>query len=241
METIKNKKEQNTFSKIMKSILVFAVVLFTSVMSAQNKEVTFDVYTTSAIKASRYLLANDVSLRDCPYINCEKLTTIRIGTNVRLLAKSKTPITINGVTSRWYKVKMGPQTGWIWGGLISQKTMVSQMNPEVKFLFGEAGLDHKGNTQFQLRAVKNGTEIDKIVISSQNINHDTVSLLNNAKETYNADVINLTDSKTDSTLVPTEKSYIVFINDTLVKTTSLIAMENEETVCNYAVAYECEN
>jgi hypothetical protein len=143
---------------------------------AQNQEIEFEVYTTSAAKASQYLLADDVALRDCPSAQCEQLTTLNIGTYVRLLAKTEHPQTINGVCSRWYKVKIGPQIGWIWGGLIAQKTMVSSIDPGLRFLFGEAGEDTHGQQQYQIRAVKNGVEMDKVVFQASGLSTELVTL-----------------------------------------------------------------
>ncbi|MGJ8591503.1 MAG: hypothetical protein ACSHXF_03085 [Aquaticitalea sp.] len=152
--------------KTLKNSMIVGILLIATSMLSQTQEVEFDVYSNSAAKASRYLLADDVVLRDCPATQCEQLTTIKIGTYVRLLAKSETPQTMNDVCSRWYKVKMGPQVGWIWGGLIAQKIMVSNVDSETKFLFGEAGEDINSQKQYQIRAIKNGMEMDKIVFSS---------------------------------------------------------------------------
>lgn len=239
MESLKNKQNRNretVSSRTLLSIMTLCVIFFTSVMTAQdNQEVEFDVYTNSAAKASRYLLADDVSMRDCASQNCTKLTTVRIGTNVRLLAKSKTPETINGVTSRWYKIKMGPQTGWIWGGLIAQKTMISHIDPEVKFLFGEAGKTVNGVNQFQIRAVAEGVELDKIVVSAKNLNYKTVGLLRNSKADYSFDVISLTDTKTTGIPYNNERVYVVFKDDKLKQTSSL---DNIEDISYYQ--FTCE-
>lgn len=146
--------------------MIVGALLIAGTMISQNQEIEFDVYSTSAAKASRYLLADDVALRDCPSAQCEQLTTLKIGTYVRLLEKTDRPQTLNEVCSRWYKVKMGPQIGWIWGGLISQKTMTSAVDPEIKFLFGEVGDAGPSQKRYQIRAVKNGVELDKMVFSS---------------------------------------------------------------------------
>lgn len=152
--------------KTLKNSMMIGILLIASTMMSQNQEVEFDVYSSSAAKASRYLLADDVALRDCPSAQCEQLTTLNIGTNVRLLAKSETPQTINDICSRWYKVKIGPQIGWIWGGLIAQKTMISHVDNETKFVFGEAGENINSQKQYQIRAVKNGLEVDRIIFKS---------------------------------------------------------------------------
>ena len=168
--------------KTLQQSLIWMLLLGASTLWAQNQEVEFDIYTTSAAKASRYLLADEVALRDCPSAQCEQLTTLRIGTYVRLLAKSESPQTINDVCSRWYKIKMGPQIGWIWGGLISQKTMVSHADPEVKFVFGEAGVDGLSRKQYQIRAIKDGEELDRVLFRAYALAPSHVNLEINAAD-----------------------------------------------------------
>lgn len=246
MKTLKNiQNENNTqtrVSKLFQAVMILAMLFIASDIYAQNQEVEFEVYTNSAAKASQYLLGDDVALRDCASVHCEKLTTISIGTHVRLLAKSEHSQIINGVTSRFYKIKMGPQVGWIWGGLISQKTMVSQMNPEIKYMFGEAGVDYKGYKRFQIRAVKNGEEIDKIYVKSEFLTHDLVSIINKQDNTYGTDVITLCNPDSESCDVTSSNSYIVFKNNKLMQTTTLVALEKIELQQdNYAVFCEFEN
>jgi hypothetical protein len=245
MKTLKNTQENKTRSiskRIVQSLLIVAILGIASDVFSQTKEVEFDVYTTSASKASKYLLADDVALRDCPSVQCEQLTTINIGTNVRLLAKSMTPQIINGVKSRWYKVKMGPQVGWIWGGMISQKTLLSNSNPEIKYVFGEAGYDYKGNKQFQIRALKNGVQVDKIVFQSERLDYNEISLMNQKDDKSKVDVITLSGANkmkaSDTSL------YIVFKNNKLKKTNTLVASTNTkpiDTNLSYVVCSDEDN
>ncbi|MEH6536768.1 MAG: hypothetical protein V7719_10265 [Psychroserpens sp.] len=246
MKTLKNTKSeknpQTTVSKLFQAVMILAMLFIASDIYAQTKEVEFDVYTNSAAKASQYLLGDDVAMRDCASVHCEKVATINIGTNVRLLAKSEIPQTINGVTSRFYKIKMGPQVGWIWGGLVSQKTMVSQINPEIKFVFGEAGVDYKGYKRFQIRAVRNGTEIDKIFVKSETLRHDLVSLIEKKDNTYGTDVITLCSNEGESCETTDNKSYIVFKDNKLMQTKSLVALEEVKFAkTNYAFSCELDN
>ncbi|WP_425076351.1 hypothetical protein [Psychroserpens sp. S379A] len=236
MKTLKKTQEKivKTKLRIFQALLIVAVCFIASDVYSQTKEVEFDVYSTSATKASKYVLADDVSLRDCPSVQCEQLTTINIGTNVRLLAKSDTPHTINGIKSRWYKIKMGPQVGWVFGGMISQKTLASSTNPEIKFLFGEAGYDFKGNKQFQVRAIKNGVQIDKIVFRSKRLNHENISLVNQKEAKLNGDVIAL-DDRVDNA------SYIVFKDNKLKKTNTLIAKTNTKPIYTGLSYVLCED
>lgn len=236
MKTLKKTQEKIVKTKVrmFQALLIVAVCFIASDVYSQTKEVEFDVYSTSVTKASKYVLADDVSLRDCPSVQCEQLTTINIGTNVRLLAKSDTPHTINGIKSRWYKIKMGPQVGWVFGGMISQKTLASSTNPEIKFLFGEAGYDFKGNKQFQVRAIKNGVQIDKIVFRSKRLNHANISLVNQKEAKLNGDVIAL-DDRVDNA------SYIVFKDNKLKKTNTLIAKTDTKPIYTGLSYVLCED
>ncbi|WP_298755668.1 hypothetical protein [uncultured Psychroserpens sp.] len=246
MKTLKNtqteNKTQTRVSKLFQAVMILAMLFIASDIYGQTKEVEFDVYTNSAANATQYLLGDDVALRDCASVHCEKLTTVNIGTRVRLLAKSENAQTINGVTSRFYKIKMGPQVGWIWGGLISQKTMVSQMNPEIKFVFGEAGVDYKGYKRFQLRAVRNGVEIDKIFVKSETLNHELVSILDKQDNKYGTDVITLCSNEGESCDTTDSKSYVVFKDNKLMQTSTLVALEKVKLQkANYAFSCELDN
>lgn len=243
MKTLKNihthNRKENTWSRIFQAVMIVAMLFIASDIYAQNKEVEFEVYTTSATKATQYLLADDVALRDCAAVQCEQLTTLKIGTKVRLLAKSNIPNTINGVTSRWYKVQMGPEIGWIWGGLISQKTMISEQNPGVKFVFGEAGVDFKGYKRFQIRAIKNGEEVDKIFVKSETLRHELVSLFDDKNKTFGLDIISLCPENNESCSVEDSTSYIVFKDNKLMQTNSLAVFEKAKTN-KTSVAVSCD-
>ena len=243
MKTLKNihthNTKENTWSRFFQALMVVAMLCIASDIYAQNKEVQFEVYTTSATKATQYLLADDVALRDCAASQCEQLTTLKIGTKVRLLAKSENPNTINGVTSRWYKVQMGPEIGWIWGGLISQKTMISEQNPGVKFVFGEAGVDFKGYKRFQIRAVKNGEEVDKIYVKSETLRHELVSLVDDVDKLYNLDIISLCPENDEICSVENSTSYVVFKDNKLIQTESLAVFEKAKPA-KTTVAVACD-
>ena len=232
-----------TLPKILKSCLAIIILLMYGNLFAQQ-EVEFEVYSNSVEKASQYLLADNVAMRDCASVQCEQLTTINIGTNVRLLAKSEKPQIINGISSRWYKIKMGPQIGWIWGGLISQKTMVSKVNPEIKFVFGEAGKDYKGYKRFQLRAVKNGKEIDRIFIKCDSLHHSKISLLDSKDTQGKVDIITLGKDDSEQCDVTKNAKYVMFKNNKLEQVSSLLTMdmkELEKANYTYTCGFETNN
>lgn len=215
--------------KISKNSILAVVVLIATNVFAQNREVVFDTYAhATATQASKYLLANDVALRDCPATQCQKLTTLPIGMKVRLLEKSERPITLNGVTSSFYKIKVGPDTGWIWGGLISQKTMNSTADPAIRFVFGEKGVkgsdDDDALKSYQIRAVKNGVEIDRLTLTSQEVNYENVTNIGNKGVQGVDDIISVSLTDGESCDLIDNTLYVVWKNNTFKKTTEVVAM-----------------
>ncbi|WP_290698303.1 SH3 domain-containing protein [Lacinutrix sp.] len=213
--------------KILKNIITALVLLITVNVFAQNTEVVFDTYVNAtASQSSKYLLANNVALRDCPATQCQKATTLPIGMKVRLLEKSECPVTINGVTSSFYKVKVGPDTGWIFGGLISQKTMKSTADPSIMFVFGEKGVtgsnDDDITNNYQIRAVKNGVEIDRLTIDSQGLDYANVTNIGNKGLENVDDVISLSLYNGETCDAEENTLYVVWEGNTLKKRTNVI-------------------
>lgn len=216
---------------ILKSSILAVVLLIATNAFSQTREISFDTYANvSASKASKYLLADNVALRDCPATQCQKLTTLPIGLKVRLLEKSDNIITINGVSSRFYRVKVGPDTGWVWGGLIAQKTLVSKADPSVLFVFGEKGVkqstDEDSLKHYQIRAVKHGKEIDRLTISNRELNFENVVNLGTKGIKNVDDIIGLTEATGDSCDVTLNTLYVLWNNDTLKKTNVLAGVSN---------------
>jgi len=201
--------------KTLKNSILALVLLVTANVFAQNQEVVFQTTDLSpASESTKYLLADDVALRDCPTTFCQKITTIAIGTKVRLLEKSEINETIDNVTSRWYKVKLGPDTGWIWGGLIAQETLASNVDTGVKFVFGEQSFDtsfsFENEKRYQVRAIKNGVEVDKIVLTGHEF--DVLNAKNVARKDIEtgADVISLSEGSEDSCGCELTEVYVTF-------------------------------
>lgn len=216
---------------ILKSSILAVVLLIATNAFSQTREISFDTYANvSASKASKYLLADNVALRDCPATQCQKLTTLPIGLKVRLLEKSDNIITINGVSSRFYRVKVGPDTGWVWGGLIAQKTLVSKADPSVLFVFGQKGVkqstDADSLKHYQIRAVKHGKEIDRLTISNRELDFTNVANLGKQGLKNVDDIIGLTDANGDSCDVTLDTLYVLWNNNTLKKTNVLAGVSN---------------
>ncbi len=122
--------------------------------------------------------------------------------------------------------------------------MVSQINPEVKFVFGEAGTDYKGYKRFQIRAVKNGVEIDRIFVKCDSLHHSKVALLDGKDTSKNIDVISLSNNDSESCKVTENAKYVTFKNNKLEQVSSLLTWntpEFEKANYAYTCGFEAQN
>lgn len=156
-------------------LLAIMVALFGWVNGQWQAEVvhkTSENYLCPKSAPFHYVLGDSVALRESPGVKGRLLARLPIGTPVRLLRKSDTTDVLRGFSSHWYEVEGELGRGWIWGGLIAQEVAGSQDNAAVKFLGGyhhaEGPEPHAGDRQYyyQIRAVRQGRELDKIVLRS---------------------------------------------------------------------------
>lgn len=186
---------------------------------------TMDNATPIEEVSYEYLLAHRVHLRENPSLKSKKLAVLNIGTRLALWEKSDNYEELNGIKSHWYQVSIGKAKGWIWGGLIAQKTFGSQANYGVKFVYGfesvktnEAGVLEK---KHQIRAFKNGRQIDKIVFDG----HESIPLeIRNIgnKGLFNVEdiiTLNVPDAESDTYI---GKMYIFWNNGKFTNVASLI-------------------
>ncbi len=155
---------------LKKSALVLCLFAFATMFGQTEPEVHFETNSDSTLVdeiSYEYLLAHRVHLRENPSLKSKRLTVLNIGSKLSLWDKSENYEVLNGIKSHWYKARIGKAEGWVWGGMIAQKTFGSEANYDVKFVYGyesikvnEEGVLEKNH---QLRAYKNGRQIDKIV------------------------------------------------------------------------------
>ncbi len=158
---------------LKKSALMLCLIAFSGIFGQTAPEVhfeTMDPATPLEELSHEYLMAHKVFLREKPSLKAKKLTLLNIGTQLVLWEKSQNSDEINGIKSNWYRVNAGDQTGWVWGGMIAQKAFGSEADYRVKFVYGyeSSTTDELGmvETKYQLRAFKNGFQLDKIVLDS---------------------------------------------------------------------------
>jgi hypothetical protein len=155
---------------LKKNALVLCLFAFATMFGQSEPEVHFETNSDSTQVdeiSYEYLLAHRVHLRENPSLKSKRLTVLNIGSKLSLWDKSENYEVLNGIKSHWYKARIGKAEGWVWGGMIAQKTFGSEANYDVKFVYGyesfkvnEEGVLEKNH---QLRAFKNGRQIDKIV------------------------------------------------------------------------------
>lgn len=213
---------------LKKSALFLCLFAFVNMFAQNAQEVEFEIMDKE-IPAEEltyeYLLAHKVFLREKPSVRSEKITLLDIGTKMVLWEKSLYAKEINGIKSHWYRVTTGDQTGWVWGGMIAQKSFGSIADNQVKFVYGyeSIALNASGiaEAKYQLRAFKNGVQLDKMVLDSLGAipvhieNHGSLGLFNVE------DVITVDLADSDSGF-QVGKSYIFWNNGRFKKVASLI-------------------
>lgn len=93
-------------------ILCFAFPIF-----SQNH---WDDYIAEKNIGSTYSIFGDnVNLRDSGNINGKVIKKLSLGSTAKILTKTNQILEQNSVKEYWYKVQVGEDTGYLWGGLIA--------------------------------------------------------------------------------------------------------------------------
>ncbi len=158
--------------KLKKSALVLCLFAFAQLFGQTAPEVHFKTMESETLTEElsyEYLMAHNVFLREKPSLKSKRLAVLSIGTKLVLREESQNSEEMNGIKSNWYRVNAGEQTGWVWGGMIAQKAFGSNADSKIKFVYGyESSITNNEGiveTKYQLRAFKNGVELDKIVLA----------------------------------------------------------------------------
>jgi hypothetical protein len=213
---------------VKRSIQMLSLFAMANLFAQTAPEVQFEVNSDSTAVEDRsheYLLAHRVHLRETPSLKAKKVTVLDIGTKLTLWEESPNQDELNGIKSNWYKTRIGTSEGWVWGGMIAQKTFGSQANYDVKFVYGlesvtvnEAGASE---VKHQLRAFKNGRQIDKIVFDGYESNPLAIKNIGN-KGLFNVeDILTLTIPNAENGS-PIGAHYIFWNNGKFTKVASLI-------------------
>ena len=212
---------------LKKSALILCLFAMVNVF-AQTQQIDFEIMDKSLPAEEltyEYLLAHKVFLREKPSVRSKKVTLLDIGTKMVLWEKSLYAKEIDGIKSHWYRVTTGNETGWVWGGMIAQKSFGSIADNQVKFVYGyESSAQNASGvteTKYQLRAFKNGQQLDKMVLDSLSAtpvniqNHGSLGLFN----VEDVITVDLADAESGYQV---GKSYIFWNNGRFIKVADLV-------------------
>ena len=167
---MKNLKRSVVLASLVMILCMLAIAKSFGQTIPEVRFETMDMQIPVEELSYQYLLGHKVFLREKPSLKAKRLAVLDIGTRLVLREESENPQEINGITSPWYRTTVGNVTGWIWGGMIAQDAFGSGADYEVKFVYGlesNTTTEHGVNeTKYQLRAFKDGVQLDKIVLDS---------------------------------------------------------------------------
>ena len=166
---------------MLQSYILFFLLLLSLPFSAYSQHsdktdiyIGFEAVNAEAEIHFSYLLADSVSLRECPSSVCRFLGVLRASTKLTILERSDEVEKIKGIKSHWYKIKTNSEDtvkiGWIWGGFIAQAVFKSEEDLDVKFLLGLHQISYKninekgfeGAFKYKIKAMKDTTLIDEM-------------------------------------------------------------------------------
>lgn len=217
--------------KVTNALIIglFAMVNLFGQTKPEIRFETMNVDTPIEELSYHYLLAHKVFLRAKPSLKAKRLGVLDIGTRMIVREESEHSQEINGIKSNWYRVSVGDASGWVWGGMIAQKAFGSGADYQVKFVYGlesntisEAGVPY---TKYQIRAFKNGVQLDKVVLDSLSAFPADVRNIGN-KGLFNVEdiiTLDLADLNTGHTV---GKSYVFWNNGRFANVANL---KDEET------------
>ena len=148
----------------MKKLLL---ILCVPLMVFGQTTYTPDDYNYSFSEGSyQYLIADDVNIRLGPSTKTSIVSTLPIGSRLKIIEKLTYRYTYNNISFPWYKVSFildnREKIGYIVGGFIAQEYHIENYNKEIIFLSGLSKYYPDGKIKYQIRVAKQNKEIDKI-------------------------------------------------------------------------------
>lgn len=147
---------------LMHAILIISVSLFIQCgKSDKSGELTKTVKTET-----RYISANGgLKLRDKPDTKGKVLGIIPDGAKVVLLEETGKAMTISGATGKWSNVKWVDETGWVFGGFLSEKEKTVKQGIDgiykrkngVQYIFVKDGViirEHNNDINYDIKGFK---------------------------------------------------------------------------------------
>jgi len=108
---------------LRKLFIVVSFIVFVDSVPSQ------EMANSQQIHSTMYVMAGDgLNLRAEPTTQSKIIRALPFLTKVNFLEKSGNFITIDGISSQWYKISVGNDVGWVFGGYLSNTIDIPKMN-----------------------------------------------------------------------------------------------------------------
>lgn len=115
-------------------------------------------YSQFQIGQTYYLLADGVNIRSSASLSSDVIANLPIGKKVTISKIDPSTLTRNGYTTNWYQVsfdfKNKNLTGYVWGALISTKTVADQQDKTLLFHYGIESVEKFKEQNYEYEKIK---------------------------------------------------------------------------------------
>ena len=111
--------------KISNSLFFIAILITVSIDFVSSQE----IHNSEQIFPIMYVMSgNGINLRTEPTIQSKIIRVLPFLTKVKIMEKDSNYITIDGISSQWYKVNTDNNIGWVFGGYLSKSIDIPRLN-----------------------------------------------------------------------------------------------------------------
>lgn len=149
-----------------KTLWVIALLFMTFQIHAQVEETA---YANFYQDSTYYIIADKANIRSNADTASEVISKLAIGEKIKIIEVVDQTYTKNGYTANWYKVQYNNKDykteGYIWGGLIASKTLISTTDKDLYFMYAVNKVikkEYYDEVYIQVRACKNNVQLAKL-------------------------------------------------------------------------------
>ncbi|WP_108869158.1 SH3 domain-containing protein [Aquimarina aquimarini] len=187
----------------MRNIQCFLILFLCSLINVRGQRYSEEYIFN--VDQAYHMFGDNVKLREAPNTNSETIILLPIGSEVKILEKTKVTYTYKGIVSLWYKVAYKNTIGYVVGGLIAMDKLVGSTNKEDSFLFILSKKDEI--TSVNVRAINKNKLINELSIRL--VGNGGFSIKNEGnKGVKNIRDILIVDNESESCGVDGGKSYL---------------------------------
>lgn len=152
-------------------IKLLLLLLFLPLTSAAQEKCAVYNYGKFTKGQAVFLFADRVNIRSAPDTAKKNIiANLPIGHKLKIEEVIKESYMMNGFKSNWYKVSFSnkgtPQTGYIWGGLLSiTSTLIKEKGSKILFLAGITKFSGNSGLKAEMRVISNSTIMSRTQFS----------------------------------------------------------------------------